>query len=1705
LNLVGKTINGRYKINSEIGDGGMSKIYLAYDKDKTPISIKFLKSKTTSHRLEDLIRFRTEATTVSRFEHQNIVKTFDIGETDGLHYIVMEYIEGESLYSIIQKKHPFDINKALDIIEQIAAALDYIHSKGIIHRDLKPGNIMCIKNDYEYKIKIIDFGLAQMKDFNEITASDEIVGTFSYMSPEQSGILKRKVDERSDLYSLGIIAYELLTGELPFKGKDINSIIHQHIAQIPARPSDINKGISPTLEKIILKLMEKEPENRYQSGKGLLADLKKLRQGKEGFIIAKSDSALNLSFTTMLVGREKEINRLKKLCAESIGGMGAFCFLSGEEGFGKSRIIEEIKKFVIMKNGIFIGSRCFAAKNNIPYIPFKEALVNYIQIFEKYSSEKQKQIKFQINKKAGELGKIIIDFCPEAKCLIDSVPKLVSLEPERENRRFLGVISQFFKDIAKIEGGMALTIDDIHWADNASLSLFYELIQDIDHYPLFIIAISREDGLYKSGNLTKFREEITGNNINIEEIKLEALNNKEMNRLIAGILFQNEKDIHGISDFIFQKSKGNPLFAIELLKQLIDSGSIYKRRNRWSMDKEAIKNIEISTAIIDIILKRINMLAEKKKKILSYASAIGKNFEIDFLFEISKEKSLNINITNQEIVELIEKASDLQLVEWDKNIKGEVIFTHERIKEAFGKLLTREEKRIIHLKTAEIMEKQLTDFEDKRLFDIVTHYIEAGKSQKLLQYLVPAANLAKNLHANKDAIYYFSKAIDVIEAEGRKRSPVWINCIEQLGELSLISGEFDRSIELFKSILPYKKTKLEKAQIYEKICSAFTKKGNFEICEKYGQEGLRLLGETLTLSKSGTILSMIIEIIKSVFAFIFYPISIRKNRDTKSYAFQKDQLIIAFYLSLSWTYIRNDLTKFVRSAMRTYNISRIRMGKSKELGSTMGAFASLIMAIGLFGWSLKLHNKSLAIRKELNDEWGIGQAYQWIGYCYQWMGEFEESTRYFNMSIEIFEKIGDIWEYGMGVQGLELNYLYLGQYHKCLDYLHKYIRICEKIFDDAGKSGAYSDFVWLNNEQGEFALATQWAKKARECARENNVWLNYCINLIYLSQQKIILGDYEEAVKNLVEAKRINEKYRLMDQYVNVLYPDLLEAYVGLYRDEINIKKRKAYLKKARKLKYLAVSKTKNWKTHYGKALRIAGQFYRTTGNFKKAEHYFKASLNENSKRNRKYEIAITLYQYAILLKQLNNEKEAQKRLESAYRILKEIESKYLLKKIGEMLGIHEEQSSAIEKLQIKQRLTSIININQDISSILNLDELLEHIMAKAIEVTGAQRIYLFLKDKQSDNLEIRASKDIIESAIPQYSKHIVDKVYKSGKSMITSNAEQEEDFLLNESVVMYHLKSVLCIPIKRHEKVIGVCYLDNPLSSSVFTIEDEDILSVFMTQAAIAIENASLYQNLEKEVEERSRQLRDAYGSIKTDLRLAKRIQENILPKNISHILGINFAIYYAPMTEVGGDFYDVFEFAPGIIRIFVADATGHGVQAALMTMLLKGEYERVKTLITLPSELLEIMNNEIIYTYKSLEVFFTCIVLDIDLNDKKIRYASAGHPTQYLISNKKVIKLNSTGKMAGTFVGNNYNLVEHDFTPGDKIILFTDGLFEEFDKNDNEFGEDRVNDIIKSKFTEKANKLEIMDMVNILINEVENFIGSEEKNDDITIVGIG
>ncbi|MCX7923196.1 MAG: protein kinase [Clostridia bacterium] len=1460
MDLTGITVNNRYNLLEQLGEGGMGVVYKAYDnKSGNQVAIKLMKDKVTSTYIEDLIRFKREIEIVSDFSHFNIVKIFDIGEFDNRPYIVMELLQGESLYDLLQKGSRVGRENALEIIKQLADVLNYIHSNGIIHRDIKPGNIFLVKYSKTLTIKLLDFGLAQIMELREIKDCKEVAGTFGYMSPEAAGILNKKIDERSDLYSLGVILYHLLTGRRPFEGNDLSTLLHKQAAFVPVELRRVNSDIPHVLEEITMKLLIKDPDMRYQSARGLLYDIQRFIQGQRDFTIGEKDQKLKLTYHTSVVGREEEINKVKKAICEAELGKGRVFLIGGEAGIGKSRLVEEIKSYVYENKGIFLRARCLNHDNKTPYQPFKDAIDEYINLLNRMEKEAvQREIR-RIKDVIGDLGEIVASLNPQIEGLLGENRKLVKLDPERESQRHLMVLTDFICSLVDRKTVCVLFIDDLQWCDMGSLNLLGEILNKISSTNLMIIGTYRDNEVDTKHGLEKIKSDCQAKGLPLENLKLMPLDRKGVNKLIGNILCVKEDKAIGLTEYILNNTNGNPFFIINLLRELVENNVLTWKDGCWQENWNRLKSMKFHSNILDIILRRIDNMTPEQIDLLSKAAIIGREFETDMLYRLTC-------LSSDKVVSYIDEFIYMQMVEVSEE-KGRMLFTHDRIRDAFYYRLQEEEKRKIHLSVARVIEAMNRNCLNEVVFDLVHHYVEAGDVENALKYVIPAAEKARISYANEEAIKYYNTAMKLMCAHGMEGSSEWLKAKEELAEAYLVIGKNDEAIEILEYILSIITDSLRKASVYNKLGVAYFKKGNFAECEEKLGRGLEFLGEKIPRGKPQVVVGSIKELLRhithSAFPRVF---NYAGHREVNSC--YKD--IVMMYHTLVWMYAFSDVSKVVRNVLRALNITEAKLGKSKELGISLSGYSVLCATIPLFKRALKCQEYSLSIRKELNDEWGIAQCLQLMGVHYSWRGMHEESIKCLERSSDMFRKMGDMWEHAIVLHVLGYAYHYTSDYEKGIYYHNSYLEVSRKIKDTHGIIAAQIELSYCFIENGGYEKAEELLDKTIKLSKESDMLFSYCSAILYKGYLELEKGNVDNAISFLEEAREVDRKNAFMKDYIILLYPHLADAYVKRLSKQvafIDNREYKSEFKKVRQFCKEALKKTKHWANHYGAALRVMANYYVLGGQYIKARQYFLMALKQTKTVNRRYELAKCYYEYGYALQLMGGINEAQLSWKNAYDIFEEIGAQAYIEKVRGLINYSGKEKnltaegmyndpSTLYRLKNERRMSTVITTGRYISSILDLNELLEKIMDCAMELVGAERgILLLYPEEGKQELEIKVirnvSKEEIEGKEFIASRSIISKIESDKTPLIISDALSHDELKTQSSVIITGIRSVMCAPIITRGEMSGAIYLDNSLLSGLFNVDDLNALDLICNQAGVSIENARLYTRLKHYSEE--------------------------------------------------------------------------------------------------------------------------------------------------------------------------------------------------------------------------------------------------------------
>jgi serine/threonine protein kinase len=564
-----------YQITETVYLGSRTLVYRAVRiDDKFPVVIKLLKRQYPT--FSELVQFRNQYTIAKNLEIPGIIKPYNLEPYQNGYALVMEDFGGISLERFTLEK-PLTLEQFLLIAIQLADTLQQLHQYGVIHKDIKPANILIQAETLE--VKLIDFSISSLlpKETPEIENPNVLEGTLAYLSPEQTGRMNRGIDYRSDFYSLGVTFYELLIRELPFQSSDPMELVHYHIAKASPLVHEINSKIPSVLSEIIEKLMAKNAEDRYQSALGLKYDLEKCltelqKTGEiESFEIGRRDLCDRLIIPDKLYGRETSVKTLLQAFERVSQGATEMMLVAGFSGIGKTAVVNEVHKPIVRKRGYFIKGKYDQFQRNIPFSAFVQAFRDLMEQLLTESETKIQQWKSKILEAIGENGQVIIEVIPELEKILGEQPPAIELSGTAAQNRFNLLFQKFTQVFTTAEHPLVIFLDDLQWADSASLKLMQLLMADTGH--LFLIGAYRDNEVNPAHPLMLTLSEIE-KTAAIHTITLKPLSQRQVNQLVADTLKCQEKLALPLSELVYKKTQGNPFFATQFLKALHQDGLI---------------------------------------------------------------------------------------------------------------------------------------------------------------------------------------------------------------------------------------------------------------------------------------------------------------------------------------------------------------------------------------------------------------------------------------------------------------------------------------------------------------------------------------------------------------------------------------------------------------------------------------------------------------------------------------------------------------------------------------------------------------------------------------------------------------------------------------------------------------------------------------------------------------------------------------------------------------------------------------------------------------------------------------------------------------------------------------------------------------------------------------------------------------------------
>jgi predicted ATPase/signal transduction histidine kinase len=1463
-------------------EGEKSLVYQAIrNTDQQPVILKTLKANHPT--ASELARCQHEFNILSSLDLACVVQAYELKTFQNNLALILEDFGGESL-ALIHKQHSLPLDSLLSIFIQFANCLGQIHAANLIHKDINPKN--AVYNLYTKQLKLIDFGLASRLPRENLLLQNpyQLEGTLAYISPEQTGRMNRALDYRTDLYSLGVTFYELLTDQLPFNSFDPLEMIHSHIAKLPVPPHEINPQIPRSLSSVVLKLMAKNAEDRYQSAFGLKHDLEYILANLDDlkeFELAQQDISSQFHLPQKLYGREHEIKVLWEAFDYVSKGNAELLLIAGYSGIGKTAVVQELYKPMTAKRGYFITGKFDQFQRNIPYSGVLQAFRDLVR---QLLTETQAQLdywKTQILDAVGNRGQIIIDVIAEVELIIGEQPPVPALAATEAQNRFNLVFQNFVKVFCRENHPLIIFLDDLQWVDAASLRLISLMMQDIPH--LLLIGAYRDNEVNALHPLMLTIEEMQEQYISVQTLTLSALDLNHLNQLVSDTLHLPLEQTLPLAKLVLEKTGGNPFFVGEFLKTLYAEYLLEfnNQQRQWQWDLTRIQQHNITDNVVALMMVKIQRLSPITQTLLKLAASIGNQFHLESLSIIHE---MPIEQMQDAIWEALQEGL---LMPFNSEYK----FVHDRIQQAAYALISETEKPAMHWRIGHTFLKHFNGQE--KLFEIIDHLNQGSvfattpeEQLQLVQLNLQAAQKAKAALAYRAALDYIQKGFEFLPTNSwQTHYQLALLMYETASEIAYLCGEWEL-LEIWSTqVLTYCKTALEQVRTYEIKISATVMQTDHLGALNLARQWLALFDITFPHEPTWVDVENVLAQIKQLWEHRaiseFFDLPIVANETQLATMKILDSVTASAYLGNPFLFlfiiskmvsisIQHGHTKQSPGAYAGYSAVLCGLFSEIEQGSQFGELALRLLD------KLKLDSNRSRVLHVFNS------------FVSHWKAPLRKAFPSMRNARQLALENGDL-EYVGYTSQIYCRYSLLAAQPlaELIPEMATHLQLLKDLKQNVTVNYLTMDHqIALTLSQTSLEYYDSIYKNIAAPLQTNLTQANDQYGLFQLHFSHLLLNYLFDNPEQAVAAATLAERHvmgALGEALTAVFHFYDSLARLQLYPTVSSTEQEKLLEKVTAnqiKMKLWATHAPMNYQHKYD---LVEAEKARVLNNFELASQHYEqaisgAKVHEYLQEEAlAYELAGQFYfsrnmknfaqmflQEALYLYQRWGAQAKVQHLQNKYTrfflVVKSSEADRQQTNYNNTFITPLSSTTTVHKLN----LNSIFKASQILAGEIVLKQLLEKIMYIVIENAGADRGFLLLPNQNQWFIEAEGNvgqqaTSILQSITPNnslISLSIINYVIRSQQMVVLNNAKKEGSFTQDEHIAHSQVQSVLCIPLKNQGNLRGVLYLENSLMTGAFSSTQLEVLNLLSSQLAISIDNALLYANLEQKVDERTRQL---------------------------------------------------------------------------------------------------------------------------------------------------------------------------------------------------------------------------------------------------------
>ena len=1487
-----------YKIEKMLNQGFRSEVYRG-SREVSNQRVVFKRLCWEFPTPSQLAGFRREFKLTHRLGIEGVIETYELVREENRLVMVLEDFGGESLDKCLLSG-ALSLTEFLPLAIRITDILGRVHQQHVIHKNITPSNIVWNRESGE--VKIIDFGIAaELSQENpEIRTPHSLEGTLAYMSPEQTGRMNRTIDYRTDLYSLGCTFYEMLTGRPPFEMCDPIELVHAHIVMMPPPLQRWVPEIPTVLSQIVLKLLAKAAEERYQSTFGLKADLQRCLEQWEAtkkvrtFVLGESDLSDLFQISQKLYGREREFEKLLAAFSRVSQGAKELVFVSGSAGVGKSALVREIHKLILGKRGFFLSGKFDQFKRNIPYSSLIEAFQSLVLRLLSYPEEELARWKQTLLQVLGRNVQVLIEVIPEIELIVGKQEPLEELSPKETKNRFDFVFHNFVEIFACEAHPLVLFFDDLQWADSASLEVITRLLSVPDSGHILIVGAFRDNLAEQAYALTLAMDNMTELGVSITSIELLPLAKEHIQQLIVETLHCTEEESLSLAELCHQKTGGNPFFLRQFLLSLYRKEGIVfdELLGRWQWDMDKIQGMDLTENVIELMVRLLKRLPPKTQEVLKEAACIGNRFDLQTLCLVHEAAPTETTAALEEALQeglIVPLDGAYRFVESWKGVQVYYRFLHDRIQQAAYGLLTEEARKRLHYRMGFLLWEVSSDSEkEERLFEVVNHLnqcdellVSSAERLLLAEWNLLAGRKARTSAAYEAAFGYFQAGIALLhEASWQQQHDLAFGLHLGAAEMAFLNVDFPAMERLSEVALQNAQAPVEKVKVYAVKIQSYKAANKLNQAVETTLTALELLGVTFP-RKPGNL-----DVVKALFK-LKWGLRGKSMDDLFNQPVMTDPAMVA-----ATHLLINVLDVAYNAAPVLFPLFNFRVvqlavthGPCREVPTVYACYAiALCGALGEFDRGMEFADLA----------WRMYEQHQAHSYKARMLMVFNSFVYHWKSDIRnTLKPLRDGYLAGLEVGDVE--YAVICAYLYCA---HSFcagseLPLLEKeIAQYTQKMGFFKqETIQTNNRifwQTVLNLQVPSEEPARLSGREykceemlplheknnNSTALFY----VYLNQLFLayLFGEFESALENSVKAEQ-HSKSAFGTIFIPRLY--FYDSLTRLALWSCSSRAERRYIRKRvaanqKKIKKWAKHSPSNYQQKY---LLVEAEIACVKGNFNKAAELFDEAIGAAQRSGHLQEEALACELAARCYATMGREKVARVYLRDAFHgythwgaqtKVQEMKTRY-----ASLLSREQRQPWLLPAETLPKQtalyapdldLYSVMKAVQAISSEVAWEKLLSVLMQIAMQNAGAHKALLFLKKQgelrlQAKQLADKPAEVFLSTPLTECSccSHaIVSFVQRTKEMIVLCDALHVGEFTTDTYVVEHQSKSILCLPLLEKGEVVGIFYFENDRTKDAFTSEHQVALQILSSQAVISLENARLYGHLEDEVAERTQEL---------------------------------------------------------------------------------------------------------------------------------------------------------------------------------------------------------------------------------------------------------